>query len=46
VYQGLTPGTQGGIGQCPVRRLDDHLVRCDHLTGGAAVAPSWLLPEL
>jgi len=46
VYQGLTPGTQDGIGQCPVRRLDDHLVRCDHLTGGAAVAPSWLLPAL
>ena len=46
VYQGLTPGTQDAIGQCPVRRLDNHLVRCDHLTGGAAVAASWLAPEL
>ena len=46
VYQGLTPGTQDAIGQCPVRRLDNHLVRCDHLTGGAAVTASWLPPEL
>jgi hypothetical protein len=35
-------GTGDRIDQCPVRRLDDHLVRCDHLTGGGAVAPSWL----
>jgi hypothetical protein len=46
VYEGLTPGTQDRIRQCPVRRLDDHLVRCDHLTGGAAVAPSWMQPAL
>jgi hypothetical protein len=42
LYEVLTPGTQDRIDRCPVRRLDDHLVRCDHLTGGDAVAPSWL----
>jgi hypothetical protein len=42
VSQVLTPGAQDQIDRCPVRRLDDHLVRCDHLTGGDAVAPSWL----
>jgi hypothetical protein len=41
-YGVLTPGTGDRIDQCPVRRVDDHLVRCDHLTGGGAVAPSWL----
>lgn len=44
LYTVPTSGTQDRIGQCPVRRLDDQLVRCDHLTGGDAVAPSWL-PE-
>jgi hypothetical protein len=30
---------------CPLRRVDTHLVRCDHLTGAGVSAPLFI-PEL
>jgi hypothetical protein len=30
---------------CPLRRVDRQLVRCDNLTGGGVAAPLWV-PEL
>lgn len=29
---------------CPLERIGSQLVRCDNLTGGGVVAPSWI-PE-
>lgn len=46
------PGGPGGAGQsgdvtsvqnCPLRRIDTQLVRCDNLTGAGVPAPAFIL---
>jgi hypothetical protein len=45
------PGDAGSAGDvtsgqnCPLRRIDTQLVRCDNLTGAGVSAPLWI-PEL